>query len=160
MAVLTPVFLNALAKGNKSEIDCLNVEMSSSDEIQKFIWEELSSVQTTLIITGLYVNISNMYLSRESAWFTSKRKSLCVLRTKLEQQQGLTNTILTRIAHKKRKKDRNGTIPATCQVLLALVQRTHFLSIGVNAHNYLTKGTMKKQWPSELLEYTSYILLG
>ena len=53
MAVLTPVFLNALGKGNKSEIDCLNVEMSSSDEIQKFIWEVLSSVQMPLIIIEL-----------------------------------------------------------------------------------------------------------
>ena len=91
MAVLTPVFLNASGKGNKSEIDCLNVEISSSDEIQKFIWEVLSSVQTPLIIIGLYANRSNMYLSRQSAMFkavrfTFRRKSLCVLRTKLEQQ--------------------------------------------------------------------------
>ena len=76
MAVLTPVFLNALGKGNKSEINCLNIEMSSSDEIQKFIWEVLSSVQTPLIVLGLYVNSSNMYLSRQSdtfkaVWFTS-----------------------------------------------------------------------------------------
>ena len=76
MAVLTPVFLNTLGKGNKSEIDCLNIEMSSSDEIQKFIWEVLPSMQTPLIVIGLYVNSSNMYLSRQSAtfkavWFTS-----------------------------------------------------------------------------------------
>ena len=45
--------------------------------------------------------------------------------------KGLTNTLPSRIAHKKRKKGRNRTIPAACHVLLALLQRTRFISIGV-----------------------------
>ena len=69
MAVLTPVFLNDLGKSNKSEMNCLNIEMSNYVEIQKFIWEVLSSVQTPLIVLGLYVNSSNMYLSRQSATY-------------------------------------------------------------------------------------------
>ena len=115
--------------------------MSISDEIQKFIWEVLSSVQTPLIVLWLYVNSSNMCISvgsqprlkqSGSLHFTGafQNKIIVCFENKVgaaATAKELTNTFPSRIAH---KKGRNGTIPAACHMLLALLQRTRFLSIG------------------------------